>query len=55
MFKVPERVLLDPDPGTVRIRVEACGVCHSDAGLLHKPRQTGHPLSTQADPQRAEG
>src|SRR6266446_2045584 len=29
-----EKPLLDPPPGHVRIRVEACGVCHSDAGTV---------------------
>ena len=26
--------LLDPGPDQVRIRVEACGVCHSDSGTV---------------------
>ena len=29
-FHLVERELLDPEPGQVRIRIEACGVCHSD-------------------------
>ncbi|HEY4453696.1 MAG TPA: alcohol dehydrogenase catalytic domain-containing protein, partial [Pseudonocardiaceae bacterium] len=29
-FLLVDRELLDPEPGHVRIRVEACGVCHSD-------------------------
>jgi alcohol dehydrogenase, propanol-preferring len=38
---------VDPGPGHVRIRVEACGVCHSDAGTvegsfpIHWPRVPG--------------
>ena len=37
---VVERELTAPPPGKVRIRVEACGVCHSDSGyqeLLSPP------------------
>lgn len=30
-----ERELVDPGPGEVRIRVEACGVCHSDSVAVH--------------------
>ena len=30
-LEVVERELTAPAPGKVRIRVEACGVCHSDA------------------------
>ena len=26
-----DRTLTDPAPGTVRVAVEACGICHSDA------------------------
>ena len=37
-LELAEKPLLDPPAGHVRIRVEACGVCHSDAitvdGLL---------------------
>src|ERR1700759_898927 len=29
-FEWVQRELVDPPPGHVRIRVEACGVCHSD-------------------------
>ena len=34
-----ERPILEPGAGQVRIRVEACGVCHSDAanGYGHVP------------------
>ena len=48
-FEVVQREFPDPGPGHVRIRVQACGVCHSDAitkfGLL--PR---HRLSPRAGP-----
>jgi propanol-preferring alcohol dehydrogenase len=30
-FRLVERQVVDPSPGQVRLRVEACGVCHSDA------------------------
>ena len=30
-FEVVERAVIEPAFGKVRIRVEACGVCHSDA------------------------
>lgn len=40
-FDWVERELVAPDPGHVRIRVDACGVCHSDMvaaeGLLRDP------------------
>jgi D-arabinose 1-dehydrogenase-like Zn-dependent alcohol dehydrogenase len=49
ILELSERPLLDPDPGHVRIRVEACGICHSDAlavnGVLpgaEFPRIPGH-------------
>jgi D-arabinose 1-dehydrogenase-like Zn-dependent alcohol dehydrogenase len=47
-LELAEKPLLDPLAGHVRIRVEACGVCHSDAitvdGLLpiQYPRVPGH-------------
>ena len=30
-LELTEKPLLDPNPGHVRIRLEACGVCHSDS------------------------
>jgi D-arabinose 1-dehydrogenase-like Zn-dependent alcohol dehydrogenase len=30
-FEIVEREIPEPGPGSVRIKVEACGVCHSDA------------------------
>jgi alcohol dehydrogenase, propanol-preferring len=47
-LELTEKPLLDPNPGHVRIRVEACGVCHSDAGTVEGvfpiewPRVPGH-------------
>jgi len=29
-FELVERTVTQPPPGKVRIRLEACGVCHSD-------------------------
>lgn len=41
-LQLVERELLDPAPGQVRLRVEACGVCHTDVlaveGLRSDPR-----------------
>jgi alcohol dehydrogenase, propanol-preferring len=42
-FELVERELLAPEPGHARIRVDSCGVCHSDVlaveGLRPDPRQ----------------
>ncbi len=50
-LEVVERSIIEPDFGQVRIRVEACGVCHTDAltveggfpGLTY-PRVPGHEV-----------
>src|SRR5580704_7164473 len=31
MLRIVERQVSEPGPGQVRIRVEACGICHTDA------------------------
>jgi len=47
--------LQDPGPNQVRIRVEACGVCHSDAGTVEGlfpityPRVPGHEAVSRID------
>ena len=48
-FRLVERSVVAPGEGQVRIRVEACGVCHSDAGTVEGqlpgvvyPRVPGH-------------
>src|SRR5713101_10182719 len=47
-MELTERPLLDPPPGHVRIRVEACGICHTDAATIEGafpiewPRVPGH-------------
>jgi D-arabinose 1-dehydrogenase-like Zn-dependent alcohol dehydrogenase len=30
-FELVERPIPEPGPGTIRIKVQACGICHSDA------------------------
>src|SRR6201981_4089062 len=54
-FSLANKPLRDPGPGQVRIRVEACGVCHSDAatvdGLfpIEWPRGPGHEVVGKID------
>ena len=54
-LEVVERELTAPPPGKVRIRVEACGVCHSDSGTIEGqfpidwPRVPGHELVGRID------
>src|SRR5215510_7048269 len=54
-LEVVERELTAPPPGKVRIRVEACGVCHSDSGTVEGqfpidwPRVPGHELVGRID------
>jgi D-arabinose 1-dehydrogenase-like Zn-dependent alcohol dehydrogenase len=50
-FEIVEREVPNPEPGQVRIKVQACGVCHSDVvtkeGLLPGiayPRVPGHEV-----------
>lgn len=50
-FEIVEREIPEPGPGQVRIKVQACGVCHSDSlvkeGLwpgLQYPRVPGHEV-----------
>jgi D-arabinose 1-dehydrogenase-like Zn-dependent alcohol dehydrogenase len=55
-FEIVERDIPQPGPGQVRIRVQACGVCHSDAlvkeggwpGLVY-PRVPGHEVAGVID------
>ena len=51
-----DRPVLDPGPNQVRLRVEACGVCHSDAATveggfpgLTLPRVPGHEIIGRID------
>jgi D-arabinose 1-dehydrogenase-like Zn-dependent alcohol dehydrogenase len=51
-FTVTQRSIPEPGPGMVRLRVEACGICHSDAmvkeghwpGIVY-PRAPGHEVA----------
>src|SRR5882757_5297899 len=50
-LRVVERQVPEPGPGQVRIRVEACGICHTDAATvtgiypgLKLPRVPGHEV-----------
>jgi alcohol dehydrogenase, propanol-preferring len=50
-FELVERAISEPAPGKVRIRVEACGVCHSDILTVESvfpgisyPRVPGHEV-----------
>ncbi len=55
-FELVERDIPEPGPGQVRIKVEACGVCHSDAmtkeGMwpgIQYPRVPGHEVAGIVD------
>ena len=34
LLKLVQRAVQEPGPGQVRLRVEACGVCHSDSATM---------------------
>src|SRR5262245_20057622 len=51
-FEIVERPIPEPGPGSVRIRAQACGICHSDSltkeGVfpgLQYPRVPGHEVA----------
>jgi hypothetical protein len=55
-FEIVERPIPEPGPGTVRITVRACGICHSDSvtkeGLFPNipyPRVPGHEVAGVID------
>jgi propanol-preferring alcohol dehydrogenase len=54
-FSEVRKPLVDPGPNQVRIRVEACGVCHSDAATVEGifpiawPRVPGHEVVGRID------
>lgn len=55
-FEIVERPIPEPAAGSVRIKVEACGICHSDAvtkeGLfpgIRYPRVPGHEVAGVID------
>src|SRR5499426_2019242 len=54
--EIVERPIPQPQPGTIRIKVAACGICHSDAlvkeGLwpgIQYPRVPGHEVAGTID------
>src|SRR5271168_3322729 len=54
-LELTKKTLQPPGPGKVRIRVEACGVCHSDSGTVEAlfpiewPRVPGHEVVGRID------
>ena len=54
-LELTKKTLRPPAPGKVRIRVEACGVCHSDSGAVEAlfpiewPRVPGHEIVGRID------
>jgi D-arabinose 1-dehydrogenase-like Zn-dependent alcohol dehydrogenase len=55
-LEIVERTIPEPGPGQVRIKVHACGVCHSDAAVvegswpgLAYPRVPGHEVAGVVD------
>lgn len=55
-FEVVERPIPEPQRGQVRIKVEACGICHSDALVkegywpgIQYPRVPGHEIAGRID------
>ncbi|HEU0209168.1 MAG TPA: alcohol dehydrogenase [Candidatus Udaeobacter sp.] len=55
-FELVERDISEPGPGEVRVKIEACGVCHSDMlvkeGLwpgIKYPRVPGHEIAGRID------
>lgn len=55
-FELVERTIPEPDPGHVRIKVQACGICHSDVltkdGMwpgIEYPRVPGHEVAGVID------
>jgi len=60
-LELTEKTIQAPGPSKVRIRVEACGVCHSDSGTVEAlfpigwPRVPGHEVVARHDPRPREG
>jgi D-arabinose 1-dehydrogenase-like Zn-dependent alcohol dehydrogenase len=55
-FELVERPIPEPGPGTVRIKVEVCGICHSDSLVkegvmpgIRYPRVPGHEVAGVVD------
>ena len=56
VLRVVDREVSEPGTGQVRIRVEACGICHTDAATvtgtypgLTLPRVPGHEVVGRID------
>src|ERR1700686_1065021 len=61
-FEIVERPIPEPGRAQVRIKVEACGICHSDAIVkqsgfpgLQYPRVPGHEIAGRIDAVGADG
>ena len=55
-FEIVERSVPDPGPGSVRVKVQACGICHSDSLVkegtypgIQYPRVPGHEVAGVID------
>lgn len=54
-FELVEREIPAPGPGQIRIKVEACGMCHSDGfvraapPMIQLPRVPGHEIAGRVD------
>lgn len=54
-LEIVERPIPDPGPGTIRIKIQACGVCHSDSMTVQGapgvqfPRVPGHEVAGVID------
>src|SRR6266496_436317 len=55
-WELVERNIAEPGPGQVRVKVEACGICHSDMFVkegfwpgLQYPRVPGHEIGGRVD------
>ena len=55
-FEFVERNIPDPSRGHIRIKVEACGICHSDSLVkeghypgIQYPRVPGHEIAGRID------
>ena len=55
-FEIVERQIPEPGPGSVRIKVQACGICHSDSLVkegvfpgIQYPRVPGHEVAGVVD------
>jgi alcohol dehydrogenase, propanol-preferring len=60
-FELVERDIPEPGRGEIRVKVEACGICHSDAFVrnghypgLELPRIPGHEIAGRVDAVGAE-